>query len=228
MSLTLLDAETRVRARTRHTNDTARLTSVVVKELLHTAYVELRSELETIVPQLYLAQSSDLVFPDGEINQIDTVAGAVRFTNLYRVEKCYVGTGGQAGPGWRAVQAGSDEEPNVHQAGGPVFWRQGIYINLGPDTHSAATYRIFYHQTPALLVNPSDVFEIPESTIPVLLLKALAWVAFQDTAPPSAAASVKKTHDDMADAALAKISPALRREYGVHGRRHGLKMVMAR
>ncbi len=222
MSLTLADAEARVRARTRHTNDTARLTSAVCKELLHTAYVELRAQIQVIVPQLYLAQSPDLALPDGQLNQIDTSNALARYASLYRVERMVNDIG------WRVVERGSDENPNEHQTGSWTFTRQGVYINLGPDRFTGITVRVFYHQVPDVLVNPTDVFEIPDITIPVLLLKTIAWVTFQDTVPMSAAIAAKKAVDDLADAELAKITPTLKQEYGVHAQRSGLRMVVAR
>lgn len=216
MSLTLAQAEALVRLRTRHPDATdPRATSAQIKADLNREYKDLRLELQGIAPQLYLKHSGDLVLPDDDetptIELDATTCGVV--SNVFRVDRYFDGIG------WREIDQASELAP-YDTNGKRTFYRQGNCLVFGPDRSCGGTYRILYHVVPVDLLEASELFLIPDCLENALVLRAMGWLLLGD----GDGAAAKLEHDKLAAGLVDKAAPILRKQYGRHTKRPGLRI----
>lgn len=216
MSLRLDDAETQVRALTRHTTDTTRLTQVLVRLWLHHSYRLARSWLAGVSPTLYLQTSADLPIAAGAALALSTVSATHEHT--YRVDrKLDDGT-------YRPLERADPLDPNNHYAGAYTFREEGASLLFGPDATFSGTVRVLYHLTPATLTVDADLFAIPvQLELPLQFLTA-GLVALMD----GDGAAGKEAWDKLAEATCPGITRAdrqLRERHGLHPIRAGLHRV---
>lgn len=216
MALRLDDAETAVRALTRHTGDTTRLTQVQARIYLHFVYRELRTWLRqlTVAPQLYLLRSSDQVVAAGGTVTLATVSASLE--SPFRVERKI--TDGS----YRPMLSADEGDPNNHQAGGYTWREEGGLLRFGPDDFFEGTVRVLYHDTPATISTDAATFAVPVELEVPLQLKTCGYVALQDSEGAEAKASWDSTAQALMDAAV----PGLRKRRGVHQQAAGLRAVM--
>lgn len=216
MSLRLDDAETQIRALTRHTGDTTRLTQTIVRLYLHHSYRLARSWLTGVAPELYLQTSLDQAIAAGGTLALSALSSSHDHT--HRVDrKLDDGT-------YRPMERADPLDPNVHSSGHYTFREEGAVLLFGPDAAFSGTVRVLYHITPATLTQDSDVFAVPvQLELPVILLSC-GLVALQD----AEGAVAKKGWDDQAERICPGITRAdkqLRNRHGLHPNRAGLQRI---
>jgi hypothetical protein len=216
VALRLDDFETQVRALTRHTGDTTRLTQVIVRVYGHHAYRLARSWLTGVTPELYLQTSSDQTIAAGAALTLATVSSTHDHT--HRVDrKLDDGT-------YRPMERADPLDPNVHYSGRYTFREEGGSLLFGPDATFSGTVRVLFHITPATLTADADVFVIPVQLELPLVFLTCGLVALQD----GDGAAAKKGWDDQAEKIAPGITRAdkqLRNRHGMHPIRGGLHRV---
>lgn len=206
MSLSLAQARAKVRVRTRHVGDTVRLTDTNLDIILNDVYRELRTELQSLAPKLYVVTSSDQVVTAG--GTISPVTISTTFEQVYLLQRL------NEVNEWDSVASANTYDPRQHAMGcseeRPKWERRGSVIVLHPEGEVAGTFRLMYYNTPADLVtgSPSDPFLIPVTTENVLVARACAQVTEDDG--NDSAVFIKRA-DRLRDAAAS----ALWKEYGI-------------
>jgi hypothetical protein len=200
--LTLLEARTKVRKRTRHVNDAARLTDATLNEILNSKHAELRTELQGIAPSLNVATGPALTVPTGDTL---STAGAER---VIRVERMVLDH-------WRPVTMADIVEPEQHSYA-PVVWEErGSCIVLHPEgevsSEEYGDFRVLYYALTVDLTDDAHTFSIPSSVNEVLIYRACAEVKADDGDEKAA-----KYFSEQADTTLERVRPALEARYGVH------------
>jgi hypothetical protein len=211
VALRLDDAETQVRALTRHTGDTTRLTQVLVRIWLHHSYRLARSWLSGVSPTMYLQTSSDQTIAAGASLTLATVSATHERT--HRVDqKNSDGT-------YRPMERADPLNPNAHYAGRYTFREEGASLLFGPDATFSGTVRVLFHLTPATLTADSDPFLIPVQLELPLQFLTCGLVALMD----GDGAAGKDAWDKQAD----KIAPGITRADKQLRDRHGLHPIRA-
>jgi hypothetical protein len=216
MSLTRAQARGLVRRRTRHQDeDDPRASSDDINDDLDREYKGLRLELQEIAPQLYLKQSGDLVLPDDSETptiELDATACGV-VSNVFRVDRYFEGVG------WREIDQASELSP-YDTNGKRTFYRQGNCLVFGPDRSCGGTYRVIFHVVPVTLTDDTQLYLLPDCLDDALTLRAIGWQLLRDGDGPAA----KAEHDKLAAAVVERFTPMLRKQYGRHTKRPGLRM----
>ncbi|HKO86712.1 MAG TPA: hypothetical protein VJ140_19615 [Actinomycetota bacterium] len=220
MSVHIDTAETDVRALTRHTGDTTRLTQPAVRRYLNLAYRQIRTWLQLTAPELYLLTSLDLPVAAGGTVNISEDVGDI--DGIFRVDqRLDDGT-------YRPLEVASYANPNVHGAGMPTFREEGGILRFGPDATFSGTVRVLYYAALPDVTDDDDpedeTFQIPASCDMAFLFLTCGLVALQD----GDGAAGKASWDGLAD----KICPGvlradkqLRARRGVHQERAGLQRI---
>lgn len=214
MAITLGQATTKVRARTRHRQDT-RVEDTEIHGFLNEAYRTLRTRLQTIAPRLYLQISAEITFDNDEANEIALADADVNFGEVYRVEKQ------DLNGAWRPIEKADAVDPNNAVHGRVTYRVEHKCLKLGPDIYTAGTYRVHYHPYPAALTDANAFFQLPQELEQALIYLATGQVLEQD----GDAGSIEK-FDDLAEKHIAKVSPALRRQQGKPSGTAGLRHVL--
>lgn len=201
--MTLLEARNKVRKRTRHVNDTVRLTDPTLDEILNAKHRELRTELQGIAPTLHVEAGPELTVPTGETL---STAGAER---VYRVERKDITDR------WRPVPVADTVEPEQHAHGDIAWEERGGCITLHPEGEVSSAefglFRVLYYPLTADLTDPDHLFSIPSVLEDVLIYRACADVVGDDGDDKKA-----KYFLDSANTSLERIRPSLEARYGVH------------
>jgi hypothetical protein len=178
MSLTLAQAEALVRSRTRHPSSTdPRALPAAIRAELNRAYVELRSWLEVVAPELYVATSPEFDLAEGEENKVVldlTECGMP--TSIVRIDR-------KINEDWRPIRRVSELDPNTPRHGGAYdigYYRKGNCLIFGPDTCSGGTYRVPFHYEPVALALDADEFKIPSTLYQALVFIASGYQLFND------------------------------------------------
>lgn len=212
MALTLASAEDQVRAFTRHTGDTTRLTQPNLRIYLNTVYRQLRSWLRDKAPRYYLLTSTDQVVAAGGTVTLTTVSSTIEAP--HRVDwKLSDGT-------YRPMEAADQLDPNTNQTGLYTWREEGGVLKFGPDALFAGTVRVLYHNTVADISSGS--FEVPTQLDLPLVWMACGLVALAD----GDGSSAKDSWDKLAEDQLKKSLPQLLKAHGVHTQNSGLRVVM--
>lgn len=216
MSLTLSEAETLVRRRTRHPDATdPRALPEAIKGDLNREYKKLRVWLETVAPELYLKTSGDIVFVDGVTNEINLTSSCGTFSTIDRVDRQYEASNAD-GFVWRKLDSAPTQQVNGRHI---TYRREGNCLILGPDLCTGGTYRVVFHVIPPDLANPDDLFLLPPELEDALILRAMGWQLLGD----GDGAAAKKDCDDLAESDLTKAAVTLRRQYGRANKEPGLR-----
>jgi hypothetical protein len=210
VALTLAQGRSKVRSRTRHVNDTTRLTVADLDSYLNDAHRQLRRWLRKYAPALYLLRSDEIEVGVADIIELTSVSAD--FEAIYKVE--YL-----VGESWRPVEPADPIDYNQHQAGGPTYRREGDYLYIGPDVRDSYTVRALYYENPATIADPDEAFAVPECLERALEYDACSQVAAADQDDPALWLQLK-------DAELTAAIPALRTGSGSQQQRAGLRSVM--
>ena len=87
MSLTLLQAETEVRALTRHDSDTVRVTQTLIRVWLHHEYRALRTWLQDVAPELYNTVSGAITLAEAASELRRSILDALRRNDMAPCEQ---------------------------------------------------------------------------------------------------------------------------------------------
>ena len=200
--MTLSEARSKVRTRTRHVNDTQRLTDAKLDEILNAKHRELRTELQGIYPSFNLTAGPELTVPTGDTL---STGGAER---VYRVER-------KIEDQWRPVPMAETVDPERHNYGLVAWEERGGCIVLHPEGEVSSaehgTFRVIYYPETVDLSDVGHTFTIPTMVEEVLIYRASAEVVSDDGDEKKAA-----YFDDKAEKALERVRPALEARYGVH------------
>jgi hypothetical protein len=200
--MTLGEAKGRVRTRTRHVNDTVRLTEAALNLIMNAKYAELRTELQGIAPTLHITAGPALTVPTGDTL---STGGAERVARIER----------KIDDVWRPVPMADVVEPEQHMYASVAWEERGGCIVLHPEGEvSSAEYgefRVLYYPATSELTDDAHVFVIPTLVNDVLLYRASAEVVADDGDYTKA-----KYFEEKAASTLERIRPALEARYGVH------------
>lgn len=218
MALTLGQAETEVRALTRHELDT-RVTSPQIVSWLNRVYRGLRAELQGIAPELYVTTSDEITFEDDEAgNEIVLSDANVNFDHILRVERRAPGDTRFFG-----IQGGSPISPNETVHGRVSFVIEHKCLKLSaPGGRTGGTYRVVSYVVPMQLSDANAYFQLPSQLELPLLYRTVGLVHLRDGDGPRA----KKEWDDLADAEIERVTPALEAQGGIHPVTAGVGRVM--
>lgn len=218
MALTLLQAETEVRTATKHTGDTIRATSTRIQGILNRTYRRMRSKLIDIAPELYLAVSGNIIIPDTNGDQeIELNSSTFAFERIHKVERL-IGTA-TSNPRWVECEHASRLSYNYHQFGEPTWREEGGCLIFGPDGLVDDTFRVLFHFTPPALTDPDSTFKIPQQLEDAFLAEASSVVVRDDGDDPIP--FLKES-----ERIWKEVTPTLRKRYGVHPNRAGLRRKM--
>lgn len=201
--MTLLEARNLVRVRTRHVNDTVRLTDTNLNAILNAKHRELRTELQGIAPTLHIVAGPALTVPLGDTL---STGGAERVQRVERKD---------ANDQWRQVPMADTVEPEQHSYAAVAWEERGGCIILHPEglvsSEEYGEFRVLYYPLVNDLSAADDVFLIPSTVNEVLIYRACADVVGDDGDEKKA-----KYFEDKAAATLERVRPALEARYGVH------------
>jgi hypothetical protein len=214
MALTLSQSETQIRQRTRHpSSDDPRATPEQLRALANVAYRRLRLRLKELAPQLYL-QRTDAIVVDVD-NDLDFVPVGGTFDSLFLVER--LNTVGK----WDPVERADEGAPRSHQLGGVTYHRQGgrlVFQDGEGELTTPITVRLTYYVVPADVTDVNGVFVVPPALERPLVLYASADLLDQD-----GDAAEAKSCEDKAEQLIKEAAPTLRKQYGTHIKRSGLR-----
>lgn len=214
MALTLEQAEDDVREQTAHRDDIVRLDETQLRRHLNREYRKLRSWLIDVAPQLYIVTSGDISLPDVDTGQeVHLSSDAFAFEKIHRVDQ--LDDDGK----WREVEMAHPSAYNDHQTGGVTWREEGGCLIFGPDDEVEGTFRVLFHATPAVLTTVDATFKIPHQLEDALIWRACMKVSVAD-------GDSYKEFRELADKELADAEPMLRKRYGVHVQRAGLRHVL--
>lgn len=218
MSLSLSQAETKIRARTRHLQtDDPRASSPQIWGLANDAYKRVRLRLRTIAPQLY-QRRTDSILVDID-NDLDFTPIGGTFDALFLVER--LNTVNK----WDPVERADEGAPRDHQLGGITYHRQGgrlMFQDECGELTTPITVRLTYFVVPTELSDANALFQVPESLEQPIVQYASASQFEHDGNAPAEA----KACEDKAEALIKEATPALRRQYGIQQNRSGLKRIV--
>jgi hypothetical protein len=222
LALQLGQLETECRALTRHKVD-ARVTTTDLYALANAAYRELRSELQEIAPELYLRTGDVVTFEDldtalGEYNEIVLSDTDFNFDNVFSVERqCEDGR-------WRGIERASQMTPDESVHGRIGFTVQHRCLRLHPDGKTGGNYRVVSHVVPPVLDDAAAYFQIPSQLEMPLKYRTCGLMHLEDGDGPDAHAKWYKLAADQ----IARVTPSLKKQHGIHPVTSGIRRVMRR
>lgn len=198
--MTLLQLKTRVRKRTKHVNDTVRLTETSLNDIVNRVYAELRTELQELAPSLNVTAGPELTVAAGDTL---STGGTER---VIRVER-------KINDVWRPVAMADTVEPEQHMFAEVAWEERGGCIVLHPEGEVTSAefgvFRVLYYPVTTELTDDAHVFALPTLLENVLFYRCCAEVVEEDGDDPS-------VFEKQADKRLERIKPALMSRYGVH------------
>jgi hypothetical protein len=211
VALTLIQARNKVRQKTRHVNDTTRVTDTLLNSILNEKYKELRTELQEIAPSFGLCTKEVTLTATG--NQIGLTDVDPPFERMYKLEKL-----DRCGD-YREVKRADAVQPYRH-AGACVAWeKRGSCIWLHPEGKVSGTFRVFYYGTPNDLTDDASLFAIPVPLESVLIYRACAEVNITRGDDPGA-------FEKKAEQRLEAVRDIVWLEYGIQDEQAGFEEVL--
>lgn len=207
--MTLGQAKTKIRIRTRHVNDTVRLTETALNQIVNDVYDELRLEMQQWAPTYGLVTGPALTFAAGDNLSLPGVS------NVFRVER-------KIFEQWRPVPQAETVDPEQIPYAEVAWELRHTCITLHPEGEVSSSehgeMRVLYWSELAELTDDGESFTLPEAMINVLVYRACAVVAMDDGDDPAA-------FEKLADKTLERVQPGIEARYGVHSM-EGLREVL--
>lgn len=200
---------------TRHVTDTTRLTQSVLRGFLNKEYQKLRSWLIDVAPQLYLVYSGNIVLPDPVDGlEVELESASFQYEKMYRVDQL-----DDDGNQWLPVEPADLVSYNLNQTGRVTFREEGGLCIFGPEDNVDGTFRIVFHATPPALTVAGSNFLIPHQLEDALKYATCIKVAISDGDSP-------KEWEDRLKAELKEAEPVLRKRWGQHQSRPGIRKIL--
>lgn len=220
--LTLAQARTAVRAKTRHLSDTVRLTDELLDLVLNQVYRELRAWLAGAAP----THPSNRIVTSGHITIPDPTTGALEielrsdtfaYSKLFLVEYRHCETPEV----WLPADPASMPDRN-QAAGSPYTYREESgCLYFGPDwignNTDPVVFRVKFFETPPVLTEVDATFKIPVELERVFIYRAAAEM-YENDGDLNLAAPLDKKATELLD----KAEKVLKNRKGVHARQGGL------
>lgn len=215
-----------IRGRTQTVGDTTKLPDARLFEILNIRYKDLRTQLQTWSPLLYLHTTGNLILTAADWIVLSSLVAP--FEHLHKLEvRDYVRDGFSVSlERWEEVELASVLMSELHPSADIAWIRRSNAIYILPEGKVSGTFRVMYHFTPTSLASGSDTVEIPAPLNSYFVSKCAVDCYEMMRNPREAAQQMKRAEgNDGESGELGQALARLSNEEGAHAERAGLQQV---